>query len=154
MATQTVALKSTVENLPNNSDGQGYSLLATITAAMLTASVADDLNSFTITIPAKSRIGGVLLDLRTAFENTASGANNTTTVSIGDTAGATTHLAAKEVNANGSTITLATGDTAKVYTSADTLKVIFTPKSSTALTALNKGELRVYVKYTTDGAIG
>jgi hypothetical protein len=155
MATQTVAMKAQVENLPSNSAPQGFNLLATITAADLTASTADDLNSFTSVIPAKSRISDVLLVLDTPFENTADSANDSTTISVGDGSAVTTFLSATQVNLNGTEVLIKTmTGSATAYATANTLKIVFTPKTSTALTALNKGKVRIYVKLITAGQIG
>lgn len=155
MANVNVALKGQVNNLPNNSKGGGFTLLLAILAADLTAGVVNDVNVFTLPIPAKTRIGDVLIDLRTPFANSADATNNSTQVEVGDAESATQFMTQTELNLNGANVPMKgmTG-AAKVYAAADTLKVVFTPLAGTALTALNQGEVWIYLKLVSDGEIG
>jgi len=91
----------------------------------------------------------VVTDLKTPFQNTADTANNTTTVSVGDTGSATRFTAAQETNANGTFVHEAQGPTTAVapYTAADTLQINFgAPATGKTLKSINVGEIHVYAK--------
>jgi hypothetical protein len=93
--------------------------------------------------------------LRVPFQNTAIGADNATTASVGDVAAVGTHLPPAIVNVNGTEIIWRAGNTAVLYTAADKFAVNFIPTTGSALSALNRGELHVFVavsrlKYISD----
>lgn len=87
-------------------------------------------------------------ELREAFEDTADSANNTNTVEVGDGGDTDRFLAAMQVNKNATEVFLKTGTgTTHVYTSADTIDILFNaPASGKTLAALNKGILHVYFR--------
>lgn len=154
MAT-TVLPKAALENLPEEARTMGFTFLATVKASDFTEATVSTTETFTIPCPANKTVGDVLVQLVTPFENTADATNNTTTVGVGDNNSVTTWLSGGELNKNGSFVTVRrTTAAAKVYTAADALKITFTPKTASALTALNKGEVRVYFALTGPGDIG
>jgi hypothetical protein len=116
---------------------------------------ADDLTLTTVTtaqsiklcdLVAGDIINAIEDNVVVPFENTADAANNATTRSGGDTAtGVTAHYAAAEANKNGTVVTKKFSNTAVgPYTAADKVAINFTPKSGTALSVINKGELHVF----------
>jgi hypothetical protein len=157
MATQIIPVRPQIEALPNNSAVQGFNKLLVFRASdFAIVTTAGDTAEFALAIPAKSRIKDALLDLRVPFQNTSDAANDSTTVTVGDSASATLFTSAVQINLNGTEVGVAnaTGNMPKAYNAADTFRVTFTPKTGTALSALNKGELRVYAHIVVDGEIG
>lgn len=86
----------------------------------------------------------------TPFANGADAAQNTTSVTVGDTESATQFLAATETNLNGAyvPIKVTTGiTTAKAYTAADILQIAFAaPAAGKTLSNLTQGEIRIYFR--------
>ena len=123
-------------------EAPGYSHIAEITADDLTQSTVTTVQTITLTaIRAGDQMMRVFWYLKRPLENTADVANNTTTVSVGDNAAVTTHLVAAEANLNGTEIIYRTGNTTVLYTASDILTVTFTPKTGTALSVINRGDL-------------
>lgn len=148
-------LGSQVENLPIESRVQGFTHLITLRPEDLTEATANTAQTFTIAIPAKSRIAGVLLLLDTPFQDESDAAFNSMAVTVGDNAGATTFLSSTELNVNGTEILMKTmSGSVKVYTAADTLKVIVNAMAAKALADIDKGRVRIYVNLITEGQIG
>jgi hypothetical protein len=77
------------------------------------------------------------------FQNTLDAAFNADTVSFGDTGSAARHLAATEANANG-TFLRVIGNTAFLYTAADTLQVTVNSMAAKSLSNINRGEYHVF----------
>jgi hypothetical protein len=133
---------------PEVSAMNGYTHIFTVTAGDLTLATVTTTQTLEHgPIPKGSKIQ---VELRNTipFQNTADNTNNTTGVSVGDGVGVATVLANKEVNLNGSEIVDPQEGTlsAAVYTADDILKTTWTPKSGTALLALNKGQIDVLVR--------
>jgi len=70
------------------------------------------------------------------------------TISVGDSVNPAHYMAATEVNTNAPAPTwLSYGyGTNKLYTSADALRVVFTPASGQSLSNLDRGEARIYLR--------
>jgi hypothetical protein len=133
----------------------GFTHIGVITANDLTTTTVTVVQTLTgFAVVAGDQVMRVAWYLRVPFENTADGTNNTTTVSVGDST-VTTHLAAAEANVNGTEIIWRAGNTAVLYTAGNTFTVTFTPKTGTAISVINKGELHIFValsrlKYVSD----
>jgi hypothetical protein len=126
-------------------EAPGYTHVAIITADDLTQATANTAQTITLlALKAGDQIMRVLWHLIRAFENTADAAFNSDTVSVGDTAAVTTHLAAAEANVNGTEIIYRTGNTVVLYTAADILTVTFNSMAAKSLVNLNRGELRLF----------
>jgi hypothetical protein len=124
----------------------GYTHVAVITADDLTQATAN--TAQTITLFAL-KVGDIVKRigwyLRVPFQNTADAAFNSDTVSVGDTAAVTTHLAAAEANLNGTEIIWRTGVVNVLYTAADILTVTFNSMAAKSLLNLNRGELILFI---------
>lgn len=115
----------------------------------LTETTANTAQAINIPLAAGYAVGDVgLFKLKTPFRNSADAAHNTTTLSIGDNASATTWRTAAELNANGSKVDFGvfTATTGKAYTAADTVKLTFGSMSAKNLAALNEGEVHLFVQ--------
>jgi hypothetical protein len=77
------------------------------------------------------------------FQNTLDAAFNADTVSLGDTGSAARHLAATEANANG-TFLRVMGNTAFLYTAADTLQLTVNSMAAKSLSNINRGEYHAF----------
>jgi hypothetical protein len=77
-----------------------------------------------------------------AFQNTLDGAFNSDTVSLGDTGSATRHLAATEANNAGPLRVI--GNTAFLYTAADTLQLTVNSMAAKSLSNINRGEYHAF----------
>jgi hypothetical protein len=128
-----------------------------ITADDLTVTVAATLQTiqFAALLPG-DQILRVAWYLRVPFEVKGDASYAAQTVSIGDVAAVGTHLAAAEVNINGTEIIWRAGNTAVLYTAADKFAATFTaPAAGKSVSMLNKGELHVFtavsrLKYVSD----
>jgi hypothetical protein len=115
---------------------------------------ADDLTTTTVTVvqtitfcalAAGDQVLRVMWHLKTPFQNTADATNDSTTVSVGDTALVTTHLTAGQANLNGTEVIWRATNTAVLYTAADVFTATITPKTASAVSVINRGELLIYV---------
>jgi len=123
-------------------EAPGYTHLCEVTADDLTQATVATAQTITVsTFNAGDQMIRVFWYLKKSFQNTADAAFNTTTVSVGDTALVTTHLAAAETNTNGSFVTYRTGNTLVLYTAADILTVTFNAMAAKALSSINRGDL-------------
>jgi hypothetical protein len=83
--------------------------------------------------------------LKTAFKDVSDAAYNTTTISIGDNTGVATHIAAFEVNENGTEIFEKYSNTAVgPYTAADKIAITFNSMAAKALFNIDTGEVHVF----------
>jgi hypothetical protein len=123
-------------------EAPGYTHIAEVTAEDLTNATLAAAQTITLApLRAGDQMIRVFWYLKRPFENTADAAFNTTTVSVGDTALVTTHLAAAEANVNGTEIIYRTGNTTVLYTAADILTVTFNSMAAKALASINRGDL-------------
>jgi len=154
----TIAIKSQIENLPNNAKVNGFTHCVSLSYKDLSETGAGTADTFTMAIPANASISDVLVDVKTPFANTADATNNTTTVKVGDNTAVDTFITAQELNANAATpiaFKRSSGVAPVVYTAANLLKITITPKAATALAGtINQGALRVYFNLIADGAVG
>jgi len=119
--------------------------VAILTADDLTQTVVATLQTFTLcALQPGDIIRKTAWYLRVPFQNTLDAAFNTTTVSMGDTAAVTTHLAAAEANLNGTEIIWRVGSVVVLYTAADILTVTFNSMAAKALSSINRGELLLF----------
>lgn len=126
-----------------------YSHVVVLTANDLTQTTVNTLQSFTaFALKAGDQIKRVTWYLKRAFENTLDAAFNSATISIGDNAAVTTHLAAAEANVNGTEIIWRTGNTVVLYTAADIFKITVNSMAAKALNDINRGELLIFVSLT------
>jgi len=110
-----------------------------------TASEAQVLNLCPIDV--KMAVGVKKVELKTEFANSADTANNSTALTVGDTATANSFLTSMELNLNGTTVYLKEGTSTKtVYTATDNLKATFTPATGKTLASLTQGEVHIYVR--------
>jgi hypothetical protein len=82
--------------------------------------------------------------LKIPFKDLSDAAFNTSTMSIGDNAAVATHIAATEVNENGTEIFSHYSNTAVRYTAADKIAVTFNSMAAKALLNIDVGELHVF----------
>lgn len=123
----------------------GFSHVGVVTADDLTQATAAAAQTLQFAALAPGdQILRVAWYLKTPFQNTADAAFNATTVSVGDVAAVTTHLAAAETNVNGTEIIWRAGNTAVLYTAVDKFAVTFNSMAAKALASLNRGELHIY----------
>lgn len=128
---------------------QGADFVAQVEYTDLTPDVTvNDVLKLSFDVAAKMGVECKHMILDVPFQDTSSTANNSTTVTAGDTTnGANSLLTSTELNANGSYINLKYGSgTKNVYTASTTVDMSFTPKSGTALSALKAGRARFYFK--------
>lgn len=127
----------------------GCSHLIKIDHTDLTETTANTAQAISIALATGQAVGDVgFFKLKTAFRNSADAAHNTTTLSLGDNASATTWRTAAELNSNGTKVDFGafTATTGKAYTAADTFKLTFGSMSAKNLAALNEGEVHVFVQ--------
>lgn len=139
-------MKLRVLTTNERAESPGYTHVLVITADDLTVTTVATLQTLTVCpLNAGDQIMRVAWHLRRAFENTADAAYAVQTVSVGDDAGVATHLAAGEVNINGTELIWRTGNTVVLYTAGSNLTVTFTaPAAGKAVASLNRGELLIY----------
>lgn len=81
---------------------------------------------------------------KTFFKNSADAAFNTTTMSVGNIAtGVAAHIAAIELNENGTEVRQGFVNTAVMYAAADSLTVTFNSMAAKNLNSLNVGEVEI-----------
>jgi hypothetical protein len=125
-------------------ESPGYTNICVVTSEDLTSATVTTVQTITVaTFNAGDQMMRVAWRLRAPFQNTADATNNTTLISVGDTAAVTTHLTTAETNLNGAFVTWRTGNTLVLYTANDILTVSFTPKTATAPSVINRGELHI-----------
>jgi len=123
----------------------GFTHVAIVTADDLTTSTANTTQTITLaTLQAGDQVQRVKWYLKTPFQDTTSAGNDATTASVGDSAAVTTFLAAGETNLNGTELIWRTFNTVVAYTAGDFITVTFTPKTTTNLNAINRGELLLF----------
>ncbi len=125
-------------------DNGGFTHVAVITANDLSNATAAAAQTITIcSLKAGDIIGKVLWRAKTFFKNSADAAFNTTTMSIGNTAtGVTAHIAAIELNENGTEVKEGFSNTAVgPYTANDSLTATFNSMAAKNLLALDTGEV-------------
>ena len=150
-------MKVRVLSTNERAENLGFTHVAIITADDLTQATANTLQTITIiALAAGDVIRKVLWYLRVPFQNTADAAFNSDTISVGDTAAVTTHLAAAEANLNGTEIIWRIGSTAVLYTAADGLTITINSMAAKSLVNINRGELFLLFalersKYVIDG---
>jgi hypothetical protein len=89
----------------------------------------------------------VRMELIAPFQDTADAANNSTLLEVGDDGDTDRFLTSTQLNVNGTEVYMKAGTgTRHVYSSDDTLDLLFTPPSGKNLAALNRGEVRIIVK--------
>lgn len=90
-------------------------------------------------------INKVAWRLKTPFQDVSDAAFNNDTMSVGDVAAVDTHIAATQVNLNGTEVYTKFSNTAVgPYTTADKVAVTFNAMSAKALANIDKGELHVF----------
>lgn len=134
-----------------------FTHLLILTAADLTETTAATAQEFRVTLPANCRVTDVVLDVRRGPEDLDDATLDDVQITIGDSAGATQFMTAKQIAAkNGTPIKFAAAAASaqKVYTAADYLKVVITPETGKNLAALDVGEIRIYVTLHKRGQLG
>jgi hypothetical protein len=124
----------------------GMTHVCTIDANDLTTAATNTAQTFTL---CALKAGDIIIKtawrLKTAFQNTADAAFNTDTLSIGDTAtGVAAHIAAIEVNLNGTEVFQGFNNTAVHYAAADSLTATFNSMAAKSLKDLNAGEVEIF----------
>lgn len=126
----------------------GFTHIATLTANDLTTTGTNTAQTFTL---ASLKAGDIIVKsawvLRTAFKDASDAAYNSNTVSLGDTAtGVAAHIAAIQVNENGTEVFYGFNNTAVLYTAADTVTFTFNSMSAKALNDIDTGEITIFVQ--------
>jgi hypothetical protein len=124
----------------------GFTHVAILVAAELTQATPATAQTFDICgIKAGDiiyRVAGVPV---VPFQNTLdSPAYNDTTVSVGDTGGVATLMAATQANENGTEAT-GMGNTAVLYAANNTLRMTVNSMAAKSLVNLNRGEYHVFI---------
>ncbi len=125
-------------------DNGGFTHVAVVTPNDLTNATNAGAQTITIcSLKAGDIIGKVLWRAKTFFKASADAAFNTTTMSIGNTAtGVTAHIAAIELNENGTEVKEGFSNTAVgPYTANDSLTATFNSMAAKNLLALDTGEV-------------
>jgi hypothetical protein len=123
----------------------GFTHIAVITADDLTQATAATAQTITlVTLLAFDIIQKVGWYLKTPFKDVSDAAFNSDTMSVGDNAAVTTHIAATEVNENGTEILSHYSNTAVRYTSADKIAVTFNSMAAKSLVNIDVGELHIF----------
>lgn len=119
------------------------------------ADLAAGVSNTALAVPAFTSLANVQgleldhIELQETFQDTSDTAHNSTSLTIGDVGSAARHLAATELNANGSSVPLKFGTATRYIPPADTVCLFtFTPTSGKNVANLNKGKLVAYFKLT------
>lgn len=126
----------------------GFTHVATISANNLTTTTNNTAQTFTL---AALKAGDIVLKtawaLKSAFKDASDVAYNTDTLSVGDTAtGVAAHIAAIEVNENGTEVLFGFNNTAVLYLAADSLTATFNSQSGKNLNNIDVGEVTIFVQ--------
>jgi|SRR5262245_12184120 len=122
----------------------GYTHIAIVTADDLTQATAAAAQVINLCgLKKGDMIQRAIGDPVVPFQATGDAAFNSDTVSLGDTGSATRHLAATEANANGTFLKVA-GNTAFLYTAADTLQLTVNSMAAKSLVNINRGEYHAF----------
>ncbi len=99
MMAMAVVVLPGLEKLPNNSKVNGFThRLSLLRGRDFTTTTANTAQVFSIPIPALSRIQDVMYELTAALCDASDSAFNTNTISVGDSASATTFLSSTQAN--------------------------------------------------------
>lgn len=127
----------------------------------LTTTTTNTAQTLTVAVLAKQAVEVVASVLETAFVDTATNGNNTLTLTVGDGTDADLYLASQELASDGTEVWLKYGRNVwnsgsatnvtlsygqKVYTAADTIDFAITPHSNYAVSAMDAGKVRVYLR--------
>lgn len=127
----------------------GMTHFAAITADALTQTTAATAQTITLaTIPAGYYVIKSEMRLVKPFKDASDNAFNTTTASLGDGTGVATHIAAKELNENGTEITTPQLNNTAVgpYAADSTLTITFNSMAAKSLNNIDVGEVHVLVQ--------
>lgn len=118
-----------------------------ITHGDLTETAEDTAQTLALTVPDKTLFALVGFRLDEAFQDAGDAALDDTKVSVGDGGSGTRYLAAKQVNANGTTVNAAAGKTfGHAYDGADTVDFLFGSMTGKSLSDIDRGDITFYVK--------
>lgn len=121
--------------------------VAILTHEDLTETGAGTAQTIPFNVVDKLTVECVKAVLDTPFEDSSSTANDTTLVKVGDGTDDDHFLASTELSANGSYVEIQAGTgVAKPYTADDTVDVVVTPKTGTALADIDVGQLRLFFR--------
>ncbi len=140
-------LRPLATNEQAGNDGMTHE--AIVTADDLTTAAANTAQTIKLCdLVAGDIILRVATRLKTAFKVSSDAAFNTSTYSVGDNAGVATHIAATEVNANGTPVIekISTATAGTPYTATDKIAVTFNAMAAKSLLSMNTGELHILFK--------
>jgi hypothetical protein len=144
--TPTLEALSNEESAANN----GANWRAIVTADMLTEPATNTAQTVTLMdLIAGDYMLAVWWKLKRAFEDVSDAAFNNNTMSVGDTAtGVAAHIAAKQVNVNGTEIeSFASFTPVGPYAATDKVSATFNSMAAKALLSLDRGEVHYYIKH-------
>ncbi len=136
---------TTNEQAANN----GATHMASIDADDLTETTANTAQTIELLpLLAGDYVIAVWWRLKTAFKDASDAAFNVTTMSVGDTAtGVAAHIAAKELNENGTEISeFASFTVVGAYAAADKVAATFNAMSAKSLSTIDVGEVVFFIK--------
>lgn len=124
----------------------GMTHVATISANSLTQASTNTAQTLTLcALKAGDIINKVAWRLKLAFKDVSDPAYNNNTMSVGDTAtGVAAHIAAIQVNENGTEVLQGFSNTAVHYAAADSLTVTFNSMAAKAQNDLDVGEVEIF----------
>lgn len=134
----------------------GFTHVATISANDLTMTTANTVQTISIcALKAGDVTAKILWRIKTYFTDASDAAFNVTTISFGNTLTSTTaHIAAIEVNSNGTEVRSGFTNTAVgPYVSADSITITFTSMAAKSLSDIDAGELEVLFQIIRPAAI-
>ena len=123
----------------------GMTHVATISANDLTVTAANTLQTFTLcTLKAGDIITKVAWRAKTFLKDASDTAYNNNTMSVGHTGDVAAHIAAIQVNENGTEVRQGFSNTAVHYAAADILTVTVNSMAAKALNDIDVGEIEIF----------
>lgn len=123
-------------------DNGGFTHRAIISAKDLTQATAAAAQTIKLCDVASGDIlGPFAWRAHTFLKDASDAAFNTTTMSVGDNAAVNTHIAAVEVNENGTEVAQGLGTTLVHYTAANALNVTFNSQTGKKLSDIDVGQI-------------
>lgn len=157
------ALAQDVKRLTINESAywNGATHVVTVSHDELTETTDNTAQTLTVAVLAKQAVSMVAMVLEETFQDTATNANNTVTVMVGDGTDADLYLTSTELCVDGTEVFFKFGNTVwnsgsatnvtlaygtKVYTADDTIDFKFTPHASYALSEQDTGRVSFYLR--------
>jgi len=125
-------------------DNGGYTHEAIISADDLTEATANTAMTFQCDIAAGDTILKVAWRVKTFLSDASDAAYNSNTMSVGDDAAVTTHIAAVQLNSNGTEVRQGFSNVAVEYTAADHFIVTVNSMAGKSLSNIDGGQVVIF----------